>query len=104
MKLGFVSRSNMKDPFAHTLLAIQSYNPVDFAAQTMLNQNNAWGIIKMLVDIFMQQPEGKYVMMKDPNKPVVRIYAVPMETFENEQNNDDDDGDDDVQSNDEAGA
>ncbi|EQC34013.1 hypothetical protein SDRG_08230 [Saprolegnia diclina VS20] len=93
MKLGFVSRANAKDPFNHTILATQSYNPVDFAAQTSLNQNNAWGIVKMLVDIFLNQPEGKYVMMKDPNKPVVRIYSVPLNTFDDEGDDDDEDDD-----------
>ncbi|OQR99268.1 eukaryotic translation initiation factor 3 [Achlya hypogyna] len=94
MKLGFVSRTNMKDPFNHTILGTQSYNPVDFAQQTSLNLNNAWGIVKMLVDIFVNQPEGKYVMMKDPNKPVVRIYSVPLDTFDDEGDDDDEDEDD----------
>ncbi|OQS05630.1 eukaryotic translation initiation factor 3 [Thraustotheca clavata] len=95
MKLGFVTRSNIKDPFSHTILATQSYNPVDFANQTSLNLNNAWGIIKMLVDIFLNQPEGKYVMMKDPNKPVVRIYSVPLNTFDDEDEDDDEDDEQD---------
>ena len=32
--------------------------------------------------MFLEQPEGKYVIVKDPNKPIVRIYSVPLETFE----------------------
>ncbi|RHY64335.1 hypothetical protein DYB34_006343 [Aphanomyces astaci] len=94
MKLGYVTRHNTKDSQSHVILATQSYNPVDFAQQTSLNLTNAWGIIKMLVELFMEQPEGKYVMMKDPNKPVVRIYSVPLDTFEDENGGDDDDEDD----------
>jgi translation initiation factor 3 subunit D len=29
----------------------------------------------------MKMPEGKYVLVKDPNKPVIRLYSVPMSTF-----------------------
>ncbi|KAF0684753.1 Aste57867_23268 [Aphanomyces stellatus] len=95
MKLGFVTRNNMKDGQSHTILATQSYSPSDFAQQTLLSQTNAWGIIKMLTDLFMEQPEGKYVMMKDPNKPVVRIYSVPLNTFEDENDGDDDEEEED---------
>ncbi|ETW01026.1 hypothetical protein H310_06660 [Aphanomyces invadans] len=95
MKLGYVTRHNTKDNQAHVILATQSYNPVDFAQQTSLSLTNAWGIIKMLVELFMEQPEGKYVMMKDPNKPVVRIYSVPLNTFEDEVADDDEDDEED---------
>lgn len=30
----------------------------------------------------MKQPEGKYLLVKDPNKPVIRLYAIPRDTFE----------------------
>lgn len=29
----------------------------------------------------MKQPNGKYVLIKDPNRPVIRLYAVPMTAF-----------------------
>jgi translation initiation factor 3 subunit D len=91
MKLAYVSRVNSKDPYSHVLLGMQSYNPSTFASQIALNQNNMWGIIKMLSTTLLEQPEGKYVLMKDPNKPVVRIYAVPADTFEEEGGDDEDD-------------
>ncbi|CAK4629917.1 hypothetical protein LEN26_005832 [Aphanomyces euteiches] len=103
MKLGFVTRNNMKDGQSHTILSTQSYAPGDFAQQTMLSQTNAWGIIKMLVDLFMEQPEGKYVMMKDPNKPVVRIYSVPLNTFEDENDDDEEDDDENEDDDDDVG-
>ncbi|TMW67211.1 hypothetical protein Poli38472_012327 [Pythium oligandrum] len=95
MKLGYVSRVNYKDPYSHVLLGMQSYKPDTFATQIALNQNNMWGIIKMLAELLLEQPEGKYVIMKDPNKPVVRIYSVPADTFEEEGADDEDDGEDD---------
>jgi len=30
-------------------------------------------------------PEGKYVLIKDPNKPVIRLYAVPLTAFTGEE-------------------
>jgi len=33
-------------------------------------------------------PEGKYVLVKDPNKPVIRLYAVPMTAFTTEEDED----------------
>ncbi|KAJ0404347.1 hypothetical protein P43SY_001467 [Pythium insidiosum] len=93
MKLAYVSRVNYKDPYSHVLLGVQSYNPSTFATQIALNQNNMWGIIKMLAELMLEQPEGKYVIMKDPNKPVVRIYSVPANTFEEDDGEDDDESD-----------
>jgi translation initiation factor 3 subunit D len=50
-----------------------------------LNLNNGWGIVRTIADIAMQMPEGKYVLVKDPNKPVLRLYEVPVNTFEEEE-------------------
>jgi len=38
---------------------------------------------------------GKYIMIKDPNKAIVRIYNVPPDTFESDDDDDDEDEDDD---------
>ena len=29
--------------------------------------------------------DGKYVLVKDPNKPLLRLYEVPVGTFEEEE-------------------
>ncbi|TDH71680.1 hypothetical protein CCR75_004416 [Bremia lactucae] len=93
MKLGYVSRLNFKDPYSHVVLGMQSYNPKTFATQIALNQNNTWGIVKMLSELLLEQPEGKYVIMKDPNKPIVRLFSVPLGTFDEESEEDDNDED-----------
>eukprot|EP00588_Corethron_pennatum_P015549 CAMPEP_0194266726 /NCGR_PEP_ID=MMETSP0169-20130528/1538_1 /TAXON_ID=218684 /ORGANISM="Corethron pennatum, Strain L29A3" /LENGTH=638 /DNA_ID=CAMNT_0039007481 /DNA_START=55 /DNA_END=1971 /DNA_ORIENTATION=- len=95
MKVGFVSRTNKTNAYEHAIIGTQFYRPVDLAMQTAMSVGNIWGVIKMLVDMMMGKPEGKYVLMRDPNRPVVRIYSVPPGTFE-----DDDDSDEE----DEAGA
>ncbi|KAG0631213.1 hypothetical protein M758_1G235700 [Ceratodon purpureus] len=84
MKLGYVSRVHPKDNFNHTVLTLQGYKPKEFAGQINLNVNNMWGILKTVVDICMKLDEGKYLLVKDPNKPTVRLYSVPADAFEND--------------------
>jgi hypothetical protein len=40
------------------------------------------------------QEDGKFVVMRDPNKAVVRIYSVPMSTFEEDSDEEQDNADD----------
>lgn len=47
-----------------------------------LNLNNGWGIVRTIVDMVLRMDEGKYVLVKDPNKAVLRLYSVPLHTFE----------------------
>ncbi|VVB07882.1 unnamed protein product [Arabis nemorensis] len=84
MKIGFVSRVHPRDHFNHVILSILGYKPKDFAGQINLNTNNMWGIVKSIVDLCMKLSEGKYVLVKDPSKPQVRIYEVPADAFEND--------------------
>jgi translation initiation factor 3 subunit D len=85
MKIGFVSRVTPKVAHEHVILATQFYRPKDFAQQITLNEGQIWAMLRMFVNLFKKQGEGKYVLMRDPNKPVVRLYKVPPETFEDEE-------------------
>lgn len=85
MKIGFVSRATPKDSNRHVILGVVGFKPRDFAAQMNLNLNNGWGIVRTIVDMCMQMPEGKYVLVKDPNQPVLRLYEVPANTFDEEE-------------------
>eukprot|EP00245_Coleochaete_scutata_P017967 TRINITY_DN90_c0_g1_i1.p1 TRINITY_DN90_c0_g1~~TRINITY_DN90_c0_g1_i1.p1 ORF type:complete len:554 (+),score=148.71 TRINITY_DN90_c0_g1_i1:33-1694(+) len=84
MKLGYVSRVHPRDNFNHVILGVQAYKPKDFAQQINLSVNNMWGILKAIVDIAMKLDEGKYLLVKDPNKPTIRLYEVPSDAFEND--------------------
>ncbi|ERN01136.1 hypothetical protein AMTR_s00002p00208760 [Amborella trichopoda] len=84
MKLGYVSRLHPRDHFKHVILSVQGYKPREFASQINLNTSNMWGIVKSIVDLCMKLNEGKYILVKDPSKPQVRIYEVPMDAFEND--------------------
>ena len=77
-----MSRSNPKDPNKHAILGVRGYDPRKFAEQMNLNLNNGWGIVRTIVDMCLKKPEGKYVLVKDPNRPLLRLYEVPVGTFE----------------------
>ena len=94
MKVGYVSRVTPSNVYDHVILATQYFKPKELATQINLSVNNMWGIIKMLSELLLSKEDGKYVIMKDPNKATVRIYAVPINTFdEDEDEEDDEEGD-----------
>lgn len=82
IKFGYVSRAHVKDASKHVILGTQQFKPIEFAQQTNLSMDNAWGILRCIIDICMKQKDGKYLIMKDPNKPVIRLYDIPDNTFE----------------------
>lgn len=90
MKLGFVSRVASRDTNHHVVLGVLGYKPREFAAQMNLNLGNGWGIVRTIVDMVMgmeteDKENAKFVLVKDPNKSLLRLYEVPMGTFEEEE-------------------
>ncbi|EEB92388.1 hypothetical protein MPER_09111, partial [Moniliophthora perniciosa FA553] len=73
MKIGYISRANPRDNTRHVILSTASMRPTDFAAQLNVSLANGWGIVRTVTDMCMKMPEGKYVLVKDPNKPVIRL-------------------------------
>lgn len=66
------------------------WKPRDFANQMNLSLSNGWGIVRTISDMCLKREEGKFVLVKDPNKSILRLYEVPAGSF------DDDDGEDDI--------
>eukprot|EP00048_Salpingoeca_helianthica_P015433 m.226756 g.226756 ORF g.226756 m.226756 type:complete len:538 (-) comp17028_c0_seq1:135-1748(-) len=91
LRLGYVSRTAVADPQNHVILGTQSYKPKEFSSQISLSQANCWGIFKYICDVCMRLDEGKYVILKDPMKPMIRIYRVPDDAFENDDEEESDD-------------
>ena len=82
IKFGYVSRVHSKDNLNHVILGTEAKKPKEFATQINLNVANAWGILKAIIDLCLQLDEGKYLLLKDPNKPVIRFYSIPVDAFE----------------------
>jgi len=94
MKIGYVSRAQPSDPHTHSVLGVQTYHTDNFADQIGLTRNNAYGILRTIVNTIMQWEDGKYLLLKDPMKTVMRIYELPWEAFRSEDEGDDGDEDD----------
>jgi len=81
MKLGYASRVDAKDPWSHTILSVQTHHTENFAEQIGMPLNNVYGIIRSIANMVMGWDDGKYLLLKDPMKAVIRFYDVPWETF-----------------------
>ncbi|KAG6039793.1 hypothetical protein E4U41_002140 [Claviceps citrina] len=84
MKLGFVSRVNPRSNDKHVILGVIGWKPRDFANQMNLSLSNGWGIVRTIADMCLKREEGKFVLVKDPNKSILRLYEVPVGSFEDE--------------------
>ncbi|PAV21017.1 translation initiation factor eIF-3 subunit D [Pyrrhoderma noxium] len=84
LKIGYVSRVSPRDNTRHVILSTASMRPMDFAGQLNVSLANGWGIVRTVTDLCMKMPDGKYVLIKDPNRPVIRLYSVPLTAFTGE--------------------
>ncbi|KEY71629.1 hypothetical protein S7711_08095 [Stachybotrys chartarum IBT 7711] len=91
MKLGFVSRVNPKANDKHVILGVIGWKPRDFASQMNLSLSNGWGIVRTIADMCLkrEEEEGKFILVKDPNKSILRLYEVPAGSFEDDDDEDD---------------
>eukprot|EP00669_Euglena_mutabilis_P001894 TRINITY_DN12483_c0_g1_i1.p1 TRINITY_DN12483_c0_g1~~TRINITY_DN12483_c0_g1_i1.p1 ORF type:complete len:299 (-),score=113.63 TRINITY_DN12483_c0_g1_i1:198-1094(-) len=89
MKIGFVARVNPQNRLEHCVLQLQQYDPMHFARQNLaLNPRNMWAIVRAIADACLKLPEGKYVLLKDPNKPMINLYSVPADADEDDEEED----------------
>lgn len=84
-----MSRANPKNNDKHVILGVIGWKPRDFANQMNLSLSNGWGIVRTISDMCLKREEGKFVLVKDPNKSILRLYEVPAGSF-------DDDGEDEL--------
>ncbi|CAK7271895.1 hypothetical protein SEPCBS57363_004855 [Sporothrix epigloea] len=85
MKVGFVSRANPKVNDKHVILGVVGWKPRDFAAQMNLSLSNGWGIVRTIADMCHKEGDGRYVLVKDPNKSILRLYQVPAASFDEDE-------------------
>ena len=64
----YVSRKHPSDNKSHEILGVQQVKPAELAQQMTLDIGNAWGVLHAIVDTCLEQPPGKYLIMKDPNQ------------------------------------
>lgn len=81
-------------------MGTQQFKPKEFADQTNLNMDNAWGVLRCIIDTCMKLKDGKYLILKDPNKPTLLLYDIPDHTFETDEEEDSADDDEEEEDND----
>jgi len=96
LKFGYVTRYNVKDSSRHVILGTQQFKPIEFGQQINLSMDNAWGIVRCVLDIIRGLKDGKYLIVKDPNKSILRLYDIPDNTFESEDSEDESEEDTDA--------
>ena len=80
IKLGYVSRVAPKNPArGHVVLATQFFKPTDLSTQLNVSMQQGWGVIKSLVDLFLNHEDGLYILLKDPAEQKVKLYALPQD-------------------------
>ncbi|KAI9015986.1 eukaryotic translation initiation factor 3 subunit D [Hyaloraphidium curvatum] len=84
IRLGFVSRTSSRSAQNHQILGVAAFKPKEFASQMNLNLSNIWGTVKAITDLIWKCEDGKYALVRDPNKPVLRLYQVPADAFDEE--------------------
>lgn len=84
MKIGYVSRTAPTNAKEHQVLSTQSLRPRELAVQLGMNLVNVWGVLKMFCETLLAMEDGKYLIMKDPQKQAIRIYTVPINSFEDD--------------------
>jgi translation initiation factor 3 subunit D len=94
IKLGYVSRQTPGDPWNHSVLSVHTYQTDTFAETIEMKRNNMFGILRSIIDLLMTWDDGKYLILKDPTKAVMRIYDVPWTTFMDEEGEEEGDGQD----------
>lgn len=83
----FVSRANPKSNDKHVILGVVGWKPRDFANQMNLSLSNGWGIVRTIADMCLKSgssDDAKFVLVKDPNKSILRLYEVPTGSFEDD--------------------
>eukprot|EP01062_Namystynia_karyoxenos_P010109 TRINITY_DN1358_c0_g1_i1.p2 TRINITY_DN1358_c0_g1~~TRINITY_DN1358_c0_g1_i1.p2 ORF type:complete len:416 (+),score=186.38 TRINITY_DN1358_c0_g1_i1:406-1653(+) len=95
MKLGFITRTNPVQREHHQILQVLNYQPRVFAEQIGLAFRNAWNVLMHIVrDLIKNKDDERkqtFVLLKDPNKSLVRLYQVPDDEFDTSDSDSDSD-------------
>jgi translation initiation factor 3 subunit D len=82
MRLGFFVRSLITKADKHLLVGVNKFHVSQLATNLNLSIPNCWGMFVGLVELLRMNPDGKYILIKDPNRLILRLYACPEENDE----------------------
>ncbi len=79
-----MSRATPKSNDKHVILGVVGWKPRDFANQMNLQLSNGWGIVRTIADMCLKREDGKFVLVKDPNKSILRLYEIPAASLDDD--------------------
>jgi len=85
IKIGFLSRTNVKDPYVHAVLAVTDHPTAELASELGVDMYQVWAATKYLIQIFQKLSEGSYIIMRDPNRKNMHLYKTSIDEFKIEQ-------------------
>lgn len=89
MKFAFITRKSAKVTSSHVLLGTYGIDTKSFANQINLNMPVCWAILRETIDYIFSYKEmtgtGEYIVMKDPNKAVMRIFKVTADEIDEDE-------------------
>lgn len=94
LKVAFVARKNEEDPWNHQLLQVQTHSVPDLMAQMAMSPQSMWSSVLSLIEQIVSiedETVGRYLVVKDPAKPVLNLYAIPWDEFEEIEEEEDED-------------
>jgi translation initiation factor 3 subunit D len=99
IKIGFVTRKNIKSNSDHIVVGFYDVNSNDILQVTNFNKNIAWGIVRQLIELVRNQADGTFILMKmlatTGPKSMVKLYKIPGDAQEeNDQEENDQEGQD----------
>ena len=98
LKLGYAARRDVKDAMSHELVAVQTHPRAVLQQQISLSSDNAFGILRTIIDLVREQEDGEYILLKDPNKSIVRLYCVPEGAFDPDSEEDEEEEEEEPES------
>ena len=50
-----------------------------------MSLSNGWGIVRTIADMCLKREDGKFILVKDPNKSILRLYEIPTGNADEEE-------------------
>ena len=96
IKIGYITRDHFYTPKSHVILGTQDFLPSFLASQVSLDLKNCWGVLYVLIQECLKLEDGKYFLVRDSSKHVLKLYQTSGESEDgSESENEDSDSNSD---------
>jgi len=82
LELAYISRTSMRDPYAHVILGVEERPRTDFLRDMSADVQQLWGVLRSVLDPLRALDDGTYLLVRDPNKKQLSVYKVPAADFD----------------------